>query len=465
MEQYIGFVIVLFLLSMICERLADFFKHYLSEVNTGLARKIKRLLRIGNLVSRFPDASLQEDKRYYRILKINIFCGFAIAYALHADLFSIIANKEEPFNAIGWKTFKWFWTDIRGTIAFIIGCFATGFFISFGSKFWHDLLDILLQIKNYRRLLADPDTYRFDKISSFDQYISLYPSYIANPAHQQFRSSYIGNTSVSSIALRSDRQGYYFEIVLRAPDASIPDFYDYALPNGIVKRFRVNKIIDTEKIKPHALSLSDSIYNTSRVNNIGTIGCLVRKVNDNGIYVLTCYHNVVEPGSNFVFSIQSPNKVELADKKQQLTGKMIYGLRDYEVDAALIQLDVSARKKLRNVIPQIGLLTGVRDISTIKVEDKVRVFMNGRKSGTTEGMITGISDAKIEYEDGDHVLFNLLMLEHNGRSISKPGDSGACIIDENNALVGILVAGRNAVSYAIPASIVFSKLSVELVTN
>jgi len=36
-QNLIKLAIVLFLLSMMCERLADFFKHYLSEVNTASA--------------------------------------------------------------------------------------------------------------------------------------------------------------------------------------------------------------------------------------------------------------------------------------------------------------------------------------------------------------------------------------------------------------------------------------------
>src|SRR5690349_3207711 len=107
MEKYIGFVVLLFFLSMICERVADFLKHYLSEANTGFGNWLKQKLQIGELVTKGKNNSIQEEKRYYRILKINIWCGFATSWALHADIFTIILNINDPFKAIGWKNMLW----------------------------------------------------------------------------------------------------------------------------------------------------------------------------------------------------------------------------------------------------------------------------------------------------------------------------------------------------------------------
>jgi len=44
-------------------------------------------------------------------------------------------------------------------IANIIGFVGVGLFLSLGSKFWHDLLDLLFTIKNTRQHLSEPSTY------------------------------------------------------------------------------------------------------------------------------------------------------------------------------------------------------------------------------------------------------------------------------------------------------------------
>lgn len=65
-------------------------------------------------------------------------------------LFALGKNME---GAI--ETHIRFITIVRHTIGFII----TGFFLSLGSKFWHDLLDILFKLKNTQQVLSDKKTY------------------------------------------------------------------------------------------------------------------------------------------------------------------------------------------------------------------------------------------------------------------------------------------------------------------
>jgi hypothetical protein len=460
MEKYIQAALVLFLLSMVSERLADFLKHYLSENNNGFGRWLRGVLRMGNLVSKAAQDSVQEDRRYYRILKINIICGFVIAAGLNADLFDLF---EENKNALG--SFGTGYKDVPDFIRSLPGCLATGLFLSFGSKFWHDLLDILFQIKNYRRVLADPATGRADNLGAIISATEAYESEFINAAYAQARPGLLSNQNVSSIALKHDGEGYYFELTLKLADPTIPNFYEYRLATGGVRSIRMMKTVDAEPVKIHALHLSDEICNTEKRSRKGTIGCLVRKLRDSRICVLTCFHNVSDPDRNFVFSENDANEVELLGGSEVLKGKLVEGIRDHEIDAALVELDAAVRRKVRNEVPGVGRVSGKRDIDTINIKEGIRVFMNGASSGAVEGRIVGKSDVTVEYPDGNKLLYNLLTLQKDGKGMAKEGDSGACILDDDDRIVGILVAGKSSVSYAIPASVVFSRLKIEPFTT
>jgi len=475
MEEYIGFVILLFFLSMICERVADFLKHYLSEVNSGWGYKIKKILKIGDLITKGKTNNIQEEKRYYRILKINIWCGFVTAWALHADIFTIINKINDPFEAIGWKNITWIWEENwiwKGSMAyewivFLIGCFATGCFISFGSKFWHDLLDILLQIKNYRRLLADPDTFKADNIKVFDQLVSTYESEIIHGAYTVAKEKWKGVHEIAATALKHDEKGYYIEVTLKKDTPAITAFFEYVLDNGQVKNIRVLKIIVRDEILALSLNLSDKVWNKKTPANKGTLGCIVKRMGKKGLFVLTCYHNIVEPGSGFKFSLTNDNNVKLSDEETVIESKTSFAIRDHEIDAALIAINTEDKKNITNQVTGLGVFTEVREnLTKSELAKKIIVFLHGAESHFQKGVLTGLCcDVKIRYSDGEHQLINLLSISNNGKAISGPGDSGACVIDSDNKLIGILVAGNSTTSYAIPATTVFNKLSLELITS
>jgi len=281
MTEYIGLIITLFLLSMICERLADFFKNYLGETSTGSGRVIGRLLRMGDLTTRNDPDSKEEDRRYYKILKINIWCGFFTALALNADLFNIINHKDEPFKAIGWDgvimiwdpNFPWEWDLIPQALIFITGCFGTGFFISFGSKFWHDLLDIVYQVKNYRRILADPETYKADNIKSFDNLISTYQSEFIRAAYLEAKSKYMAMDTVKAIAIKSNDLGYYFEITVSTNNAPIEPYYGYLLNDGTPQSIPIKIVVQLPgDCAGHVNGVA------GRADRASELGCLFREV-------------------------------------------------------------------------------------------------------------------------------------------------------------------------------------------
>jgi len=128
-DALIVLLTILFPLSFIAERITNLIKLFIPNGFMGL----------GNVRNREDDPVL-EKKRERGIFVISLISGELVAFALKADLFVIINQ-----GSFGWDTpatgYSW-----------IIGCFFTGFFLSWGSKFWHDLLGILLEMKNIRRV-------------------------------------------------------------------------------------------------------------------------------------------------------------------------------------------------------------------------------------------------------------------------------------------------------------------------
>lgn len=469
---YIGFVMLLFFLSMICERVSDFLKNFLSESNNGIGYAIGRKLGLGDLLTKGPLNGLREQKRTYRILKINIWCGFVVAWALNASIFRIIGNISDPSNAIGWKNVIWLWDEWDWSITldwliFLVGCFATGCFISLGSKFWHDLLDILLQIKNYRRLIADPATYRTDNIKAFDRLIEVYESEIIHGAYTLAKEQWKKVDDLVATALKFDEEGYYIEVTLEKDTAAVQPIFEYTLENGDIKSVRVHKVIAVEEIVAHSINLGDTVNHSKARGNKGTLGCLIKRSGKQDVCVLTCYHNVVAPRSGFIFSPDGDNDVELSDGTAILNAKTSFAVRDHEIDAAILTIDSTQLEQITNQVPGLGEISGIRDdLKKSDLKKQVTVMIHGAVSGFQQGIVTGVyCDVKIRYSDGKHEFINLISISNGGKAISARGDSGACVLDVNRELVGLIVGGNAFVSYAIPASTLFKKLSLTLITN
>lgn len=128
----VSLVVVLLPLSFISERFSNFFKLILPSEGK---------FSFGNIRHKEDDAR-KEKTRERKIFIISLLSGEIVAFSLKADLFQIIENGK-----IGWNQ------ESEGLL-WIIGCLFTGFFLSWGSKFWHDLLGILFEVKNLRKAYA-----------------------------------------------------------------------------------------------------------------------------------------------------------------------------------------------------------------------------------------------------------------------------------------------------------------------
>jgi hypothetical protein len=469
LNQVIQLTTILFLLSMICERIADFLKHYLSE--SHLFKIQKEFFRIGDTLTKFPSDGIKEKERAYRILKINIWSGILLAAILKADLIKIFNDIENPGNTLGWNNLEiykiegvnWYQNPNYWFLPF--GIILTGGFISFGSKFWHDLLDILYQIKNAKRVLADPETYKIDNIKTLQNLFNTYQSDFIKAAYLEAKSKYMAFDKVNAIGIKSNDLGYYFEITVTQNEPTIGQYFQYLLDDGTPQNIPIKIVLVTDEILAHKVDLSARVFDINRQDNWGTLGVLVKPIDSNASkhYLLTCCHNVVYPIRNVSASDPNPIKVGTIDLTTIELGNVVKANRDHEMDAALIEID---RQKIdiSNYIPNNGTPQNARELVNSD-RNNLKVYIFGAKSGFNEGIVTSLyNEIKIKYSANDvFTIVDTIAVSNNGNSISQSGDSGSCVVDEKNNVIGLVVAGNSKTTYILPIKTLLNKLNVKLV--
>lgn len=159
-QALINLGIMLFILSLISERITNFFKLRFRKDDSNTPKPTN---------SKTSDDKTLTQKKEKKTLNIALLCGVGTALLVKANLFQMFHSGKTTFD------FAWSLEDVHSfsQISYtILGCILTGIFLSFGSKFWHDVLDLLFQMKKLRRKLVDKETYQAKNIEEFDEYMS-----------------------------------------------------------------------------------------------------------------------------------------------------------------------------------------------------------------------------------------------------------------------------------------------------
>jgi hypothetical protein len=111
------------------------------------------------------------------------------------------------------------------------------------------------------------------------------------------------------------------------------------------------------------------------------------------------------------------------------------------VDAACAEIDRFG--DFTREVYWIGYPKGWRSRASVAqavADGKTDAQKTGRTTGFTTGRITDLSfDGWVGYSDGDAYFENQLLIEPG--SFSAPGDSGSCILDMDENIIGLLFAG------------------------
>ena len=135
-QPYVNLLVLLTVLSLIAERATNMLKLRNEKLRT--ASKVKE------------DEKVREEG----ITRLNIAMGILVAVLVKANLFEIMSNLGAPWETLGWVRIthvEWVRADALsslGTALYAIGgSMVTGIGLGFGSKFWHDMLDIVFQLR------------------------------------------------------------------------------------------------------------------------------------------------------------------------------------------------------------------------------------------------------------------------------------------------------------------------------
>lgn len=147
----INLLVVLVALSTATERVTNLLKLRRKELRTTPPAET-------------PEERKENEKlREKRITELGLAVGVALAVLMKADLFAMLANLEAPWETLGWVQLRGeemvrsaALSDVGQAVYAVGGSVLTGFSLMFGSKFWHDVLDIVLQTRERIRPRAVP---------------------------------------------------------------------------------------------------------------------------------------------------------------------------------------------------------------------------------------------------------------------------------------------------------------------
>ncbi|MCB0633803.1 MAG: hypothetical protein R2824_15530 [Saprospiraceae bacterium] len=416
-----------------------------------------------------------------QVLVLNYIIGFVVAFLFKADIFAIFKSQNgSPQNSLGWSAERFaFKNDLKlninwalenDDIVILLGILITGFFLSFGSKFFHDLLDYLLTSKNLRRKLFSKELYQLQSIEEIRSFLTdahTQHVFIENTV-EKYKNTIFRRKNIHNVALShhliNGKQHPVVEVHLFDSDTSgLPQAlpmeapFSYAIPI----RYITNVAIPKVHIGMGAEILS--INQTSANQSSGTFGCVVRSKLTNKKFGITCCH-VVNFGLSTRRRIDPDNVpiVKIKDRELQpvIEELLHWNIRSPKFDIALIGPLTGTYENIRD--DQQTALTHIlgksRTISPVDFEQQTQVGFYGVSSGFQEGRIASksLGMAKIAYHDQEVTMQDIIMIgkkqeDDSWRSISQKGDSGAIVFDlKTLEVLGLLIAGNSEYSYVIP---------------
>lgn len=486
-------VIVLFILSLINERITNFLKlnmesgvlRPLSALINGLNRLVyRRYLKIKSTVLLIfgvaerpdtftPTATPQigvwnlsrpekdpdcEKLRERGILNLAILCGITVAVLSGADLFELIKNGQPRYyQGDGWR--NWAGDIFKNHL---LGCALTGLFISLGSKFWHDVLDLILYSSNLKRKLTQ-DAFTVQTTAELDEFVSLAPNALSKKAVETYgtrlQQQYPNVVQVSAGQRRVGNQ------VKEVVNIYLKDGNTQGLPLNLAVSLPSGRVLQVDTVViPNVIALPQALAGSgSRIAKLdsvtsGTVCCLLFKpAEPDKRYALTCNH--VLTGRKFDNPdgwIERPRTRVRLDG--QLVGTWVFGQLDVFFDVALVELDPDASAAH---MPPVALKPRPVPIGSEHFsQKKVTVLRHGGLA--EEGFILALLDRQaIQYRNGPQTLRGVYELGSSttlalSRTLTSEGDSGALVYDPaTNEALAMIIAGNGQFSYALDLANVF----------
>jgi hypothetical protein len=382
------------------------------------------------------------------VTALSFIVGFLVAYCFNANLFNLFKpaaqlgwGETAPFVKEPWYALnpQYFDTGILAVIGFLL----TAFFLAFGSKFFHDLLDTLLQVKNLKRKLNDRETYTVETIQELEEQLKYTQGQLVRLAIEQNKqwleklSNFLSIHEGIDTSTRDTRIAY-----LNITDNNIsglPSSLPYTLADKKQRTVPL-KIIANVQIA----SVTRRIFNEQHQNYFGSVGLPL--LMENELWILTCAHVLTngdfDPKLQGTLSGPGRARFSIANTSEH-SGTWSYAYQDKEFDIALV------KPEQPELIKPSGLLSEPFNLGSHA--GRITVSFEGAASSGSGYVFAEEVEEPIRFANQTVRMKGLLKISAADRlsSISKRGDSGAALYTSDNRAVGIIIASNDFFTYAM----------------
>lgn len=447
-ETILQVVITLFALAMISERIVEFLKKVLlpligrmffsqkgGVINPGF---FGLLAAFNTRQVNVPDF---EEKREQLIIPLSVLVGIGVA-------------------GLSWDWFEPFLKGQNLKIHPLAGIFLVGILFSFGSKFWHDLLDLLFAIKNIRRNLSATNPGDLPGAKEWQAYLTMDEKALAEAVVQEEKNKLMTQYSsalveLSPLLVRDPRSsgGYKYVIAAYFRDKRPSGFPDYFRAPGANVWIGVKTIEDIGLPKAQR-SPGYMVRNTNSFRH-GSFGCIIQ-LEDSKKYMLTCAHVLVdEPGITNEQQVITQTRVWVGGTGEVLPVFQYHLGGAIGLDYALIG---PVDERYSNEIATGASLQDSRSISAVDEGGIVTISvarhaMVIEKSSVLKNCC--LPEQKIVFQDGSiQLLKHLIRIER----ITQEGDSGSIVYDDQGSVLGMVVAADDHFTYLLSIVAIFGEI-------
>ncbi len=424
-QTLIILALALFALSQVSERISNFIKLYLP------------VSWIGNLRNRESNES-KEKIRERKIMLISWIAGLIttlLFWNVVMDNWKQLSEQTESYK-----------------IPALILC---SIFLSFGSKFWHDILDIIQQYKETKKSLnllsADATTLN-----------------VIDEAFVKKRNEILSAPGVVSATKAKDHYGepcirVYFET--RETAAAFDSPLPYTDAGGTEHMVPIEKIV-SGATEAQAGRAGDTVFNASVPNRTGTLGYYLKDPRTDQAYILSCYH-VMRANHNW-YGFAIINKEDIYTKNggsYNPIGYLDFGVLNDYLDVAI------AKVSDQNLPVSQNSLLNLHTVSPVKENMEGSYVKIASPRGTIQAQIFEYNVPEVSFNFNDpylttHKLKNLFSLCIPGsdglQRPTQPGDSGALVYTDKGLALGIIIGANDILSYAIRMNIITDSLGLEI---
>lgn len=470
LDSLISISLILFFLSVIVEKITQLIRKYAPFIKPNskfrgseLGHELASFWR--NINNKQTGKSDELNKKIEReVNSLSFVLGLFIAGAFHVDLFKMIGSTEDPRSLLFWnketaKLYKDGWDVLLLVISFIL----TGFFLTFGSKFFHDLLELLFYSKNVKRTLTE-------RGEITDNSLALE---FKRGEEDEFKKFLEHQFSKDEEIITYDYEFENGKITLYVDDRTNKKFNNallYKSRSGDYKRFDVliqpvDKDSFTSQQQEIFANKEIAHLHLHKGTNCGSLGYIVRDKNTNEELILTCFHVIWNQTYDWHRFALASNNMVVCPISGDPIGEVFFAIRNNEVDATVIKIAPGVTTSKRILLHDE--ISECRDVDLEDKRQRTKVQIDGKSSGPRDGIIVDINvPARIMYPDGKRwrleKLIKIKPIDNN--PFSKGGDSGSLVVDEFGFAIGLLVAGDEKLktSFAIPINKIFNQLNLKL---